>query len=164
MNSSDFLKLHDIALADTLSPNLAYHYRAMCRWYAEKFHTALHIVENELPPSYVVRHYYEANMASMDDEDIDLMVFKALNPDFNEEDEEDLAEFISMVEKEDKTRQERLAKKKQSLEGKKPSDTPDAKVSKTYEGLPPPEANHDPDSILDTAPVLGTKKDDPSSL
>jgi hypothetical protein len=179
MNGSDFLKLHDIALADTLAPDVLYHYRAICRWYSEKFHTPLHIVEHELSPAYVVRHYYESNMATMDEEDIEQLIFQALNPDAREEefDDEDAENFVKLVENVDKARQKKstTAKaqkkpakpRKQSLKSrKKPSGALGATppVKRVYNEPPPPEAGSDPDASLDSTPVLRTESDDPDSL
>jgi hypothetical protein len=162
MKPSDFLKIHDSALVDTLEPDMTYHYRSICRWYSEKFHTPLHTVENELPPIYVLRHYYESNFSTMEEEDMERLIFKALNPDWNEDEEEDIQDFIDMVEKEDKARQSKSTNKKQSIEGKsKPSGTSSVgSVTRTFDEPPPPEAGSDPDSTLGPTPVIGDEDDD----
>lgn len=47
------------ALYDIENPTWMFQYRGICRWYSEKFHTALHVVEWDLTPEEILRHYYE---------------------------------------------------------------------------------------------------------
>jgi primosomal protein N' len=146
MNSSDFIKIHDIALAETLTPSLEYHYRSICRWYSEKYHTPLHIVERDLSPQYVLSHYYESQISHMEEEDVETLIAKALDPDWDEDEEEDIKDFINMIEQEDKARLKRSGNKKQSVS--EPSGTSDVPpVTRTYDELPPPEAGSDPDDV-----------------
>lgn len=158
MNSSDFLKIHDIALAQVIEPNVEYYYRNICRWYSEKFHTPLHIVETELQPSYVLKHYYEVGFGQMKSEELDSAIFKAVNPDFEEDTEEDIQNFIKQVTEEAKSKQKKSnnLKEQQSLESQtKSSDNSNIEtVTRVYDELPPPEAGSDPDDIMDSTPRL----------
>jgi hypothetical protein len=161
VNSSDFLKIHDIALAQVIEPNTEYYYRNICRWYSEKFHTPLHVVETELQPSYVLRHYYEVGFSQMKDEELDSALFKAVNPEHEEDTEEDIQNFIKQVVEEAKSKQKKSDNKKepQSLESK-PSDNSDIEtVTRVYDELPPPEAGSDPDDIVDSTPVLSEQEE-----
>lgn len=164
MNSSDFLKIYDIALASVLEPDVDFHYRSICRWYSEHFHTPLHVVEKELPIQYVVKHYYEAQISSAEEEEIEAMIEKSLNPDWNQDEEEDIQRFIEEVEREEKIKKSGIKKQeKESSKGKsEASGALEAKVEKTYEEPPPPEADSDPDSFMDLTSVLGDQDDDSS--
>lgn len=54
-------------------PSSSYGLRRLFRWYSEKFHTPLHLVEN-LPVDYILQHHYEAHaedlVASENDHDL----------------------------------------------------------------------------------------------
>lgn len=164
MNSSDFLKIYDIALASVLEPDVNFHYRSICRWYSEHFHTPLHIVEKDLPIQYVVAHYYEAQISSADEEDLEGMIAKSLNPGWNQDEEEDIQRFIEEIEREEKIKKSGTKKvEKQSSESKpEASGALEAKVEKTYEEPPPPEADSNPDSFVDLTSVFGDHDDDSS--
>lgn len=161
MNSSDFLKIHDMALAEILEPSFQYYYRNVCRWYSKEFHTPLHLVHT-LPPFFVLQNFYEANLASLDEDDLDSLVFKALNPGVDQESEEEIQEFIDMIEREDEKKQKaRLAKsgikpEKESLEGD-PGEIPsdESMVVRTYDEAIPPEAGlEDSESSDSTSPTF----------
>ena len=47
------------ALHAAIEPTIDSVYRMRCRDYSVKFHTPLHVVENELDPLYVFQHLYE---------------------------------------------------------------------------------------------------------
>jgi hypothetical protein len=134
LNSSDFVRIHDIALAETLEPGFQYYYRSICRWYSEHFHTALHAV-HQLSPAFVLQNYYEATMANIEEEDLDALIFKALNPDTDQDSEEEIQDFIKMVEAEDKKK-----RGTQSSSQDKPSDTP---VVRTYNDELPEDSEGD---------------------
>lgn len=72
-----FLALRLLALRDVLrdrdgipapaSPEFLR--RKIYRWFSEKFHTPLHLVD-ELPIDDILQHYYEANYEAMEEEDL----------------------------------------------------------------------------------------------
>ena len=49
-----------LAIQAVEEPDWEASYRDICREYARKFNTPLHIVEEELPVEYVLTHYYES--------------------------------------------------------------------------------------------------------
>lgn len=65
----DFYKsLRILALAEVVKeePGSAYSIRQVFRWYSEKFHTPLHLVD-ELPLHDVMQHYFESNYEKLKD-------------------------------------------------------------------------------------------------
>jgi len=127
MKSEDFLRIHDIALADTLRPDFQYYYRSICRWYSKHFNTPLHVVHG-LGPAFVLQNYYEATMAQIEEEELDKLIFKALNPETDEDEEEDIQDFIKLVEAEE-VKKGRMKPKPESLVVDKPA----AAVTRTYD-------------------------------
>jgi hypothetical protein len=65
-----YKSLRILAMADVLKgePSAEYSLRKVFRWYSEKFHTPLHIVET-LPLDFVMRHHYEAQYESLIESD-----------------------------------------------------------------------------------------------
>lgn len=55
----DIKSIQLIALADVEIPTWLSEFRKICRWYSKEFSTPLYQTEHELPPDYVLRHYYE---------------------------------------------------------------------------------------------------------
>lgn len=55
----DIRDIQILAIKSAEQPDWGDIYRTICREYSEKYHTPLHIVENELDQEYVLSHYYE---------------------------------------------------------------------------------------------------------
>ena len=96
---SEIQKLHDIALANVLDPDDGYYFRAICRFYSEKFHTPLHEVYR-LPIHTVLINYFEATLEMLDEDDVEEKVAKAVDPNFGNNEEESIQDFIGMIEEE----------------------------------------------------------------
>lgn len=107
--------IHDIALASVLEPDDHYYYRTICRKYSEKFHTPLHHV-HQLPYHTVLVNYFESVFENMHEDDLDEIVHRAVNPNYD--DEEELQDFIQMVEEESEGKR-KAKKKKAKLPAKK---------------------------------------------
>lgn len=114
----DFYKtLKDIALANVLEPDSEAYYRSICRWYSTTFSTPLHVVMYELDFSDVLLHYfehfYEKRLGSSeeDEEAVWIEAMRTINPDFDEEEEESVQEFIRMLEDEQAAKDARKAAK-----------------------------------------------------
>lgn len=174
MKDSDFKKIHDVAVADTVDPDTEYHYRSICRTYSERFNTPLHVVYT-LPPHFVLQNYYEDIMSNMDEDQFEQLLFKAAYPELDQDSEEEIQDFIQMIEDEEagkrpkpkrrpdaKTVLKRSAKKKQSLKQAQTSGTSrDETVVRKYSEQPPPEAGlGDPDSLeTPTSALRGSGED-----
>lgn len=74
-----------VALRDIRDQSATYLLRSIFRWYSEKFHTPLHIVDT-LPLADLLQHYFEARYEDMSDEERSVEVSRLL------EDPEVLAE------------------------------------------------------------------------
>lgn len=56
-----------VAMRDVHNSENYYGIRRILRWYSEKFHTPLHVVERELPLEDVLQHYFEATFEDLDE-------------------------------------------------------------------------------------------------
>lgn len=66
---NDAIKSFKIAcIQSVIQPDSAYFFRALCRWYSEKFHTPLLDVY-DLPFDFLLTHYYEAYYEGVSAED-----------------------------------------------------------------------------------------------
>lgn len=60
-------------------------WRHLCRWYSQKFHTPLHIVE-ELPSDHLLTHYFETIYEDMEPDDRhDAIIFMLESPEERKE-------------------------------------------------------------------------------
>jgi primosomal protein N' len=141
MDSTDDIK--KIAIANVVSPTTEYFYRYVCRWFSKTFHTPLQDVY-EAPFDQVLLAYFEESYESMSEEDLELEVQRALNPDFDEEEEEAVEDFIAMLENEIASKDSSQHKntspvhKAQSIQHKEPSiahkeQEPPKSVTKVFE-------------------------------
>jgi uncharacterized protein YdiU (UPF0061 family) len=122
-----FLKIQAEALANTVEPTLDSVYRRICRTYSKEFHTPLHQVF-ELPFAQVLLNVLEERFSyqNIEDEKFLIQIQKAIDPNFEEEMEEDLKEWIEKIEEEE--RQKRQSSKLDTSKSSNP-----AIVSKTYD-------------------------------
>lgn len=117
MKTSSFYDLFDLcrlrAIGLAIEPTTESIYRMRCREYSEKFHTPLHVVENELDPLYVLGHLYETQYSPrVVDEELNGILeelYKIKDPNYAPISKEDLEDLVdSVLNKEIK----RLSKKK----------------------------------------------------
>lgn len=159
----DLKQLKEIALANVTDPTSEYFYRYVCRWFSKTFHTPL-IQVYDIPQEQVFLAYfeegYEKLSESEDGEEAMLTdAIKAVDPDYDEKEEESIQEFISLIEEEEENKRTRKTKGKQSLHGtnQAPQDKP---VVKTYEAAPEEEADGDGldglDSLTESSSVDGS--------
>lgn len=101
-----------------------YFYRKITRWYSSTYSTPLHQVR-KLPYPVVLREYYEAMLEQLPYNDIIDMAKEELLPDFIEERDSDLEDFIKAVEEEERLKQQKreeeeaISKKKESINNEK---------------------------------------------
>jgi len=100
------VKIHDIALASVLEPDEAYYYRKICRSFSERYHMPLPDVE-KLPYDYVLKHYFEHQIEQLNESDaeeasyaLETRIQRAINPNYDAEEEESIEDFVQMVEDE----------------------------------------------------------------
>lgn len=151
----DLKALKDIALANVLTKDTEYFYRYTCRWFSKTFNTPLMEVY-ELPPDEVFMAFFEEGYekleASEEGEDVIFTdALRAVDPDFDEKEEEAINDFVAMIEAEEKAKREKKEKEKakkgqQEQESFKHSGDEASKgpVIKTYEDTESPlEADGD---------------------
>jgi len=130
-------QIKEIALANVSDPDYEYIYRMTCRWFSKTFHTPLQDVYN-MSPDEVFLHYFETGYEKLQgsDEGEDSIFYdmmKAIDPDFDEKEEEDLQDFIEMIEAEEEAKRQNKA-----------NQTP----TRTYAtGYKEPKTNHDKQSL-----------------
>jgi len=122
----DLKELKEIALANVVDPTSEYLFRYVCRWYSKTFHTPLHVVITELPLSEVLLAYFEEGYEMMDEDERFVEVMRAIDPSFDEQEEESIQKFIEMIEAEEKAKM--LAKK--GDKGKAAEGGADSKIDK----------------------------------
>lgn len=149
---NDILKLQEIALANVLNPDQPYFYRSVCRWYSEKFHTPLHQVF-DLPMEFVFLNYFESITENQEEEELEVRCRKAIDPTYEESEEESIQDLIDMIQEEEKTgKKPPKAKPKESLKnkGRKKPEVPssqDTPVVRHYQDEDPPlDDTDDPES------------------
>ncbi len=113
----DLKELKEIALANVSDPTTEYFYRYMCRWYSKTFHTPLHVVFT-LPPQEIALAYFEEGYEAMDEEDRFEDMMKAIDPDFDNKEEESIQDFIEMIEEEEQNKRLAKAEKEAQLKPK----------------------------------------------
>ena len=92
-------EIFEIALSNVISPDDDYLYRKYCRQYSKLFSTPLHIVY-ELQPDLMLKTVYEYQLEQMEEEDLDLLADKTVNPDdYKEEDFDKFVEELEQIEK-----------------------------------------------------------------
>lgn len=149
-------ELKDIALANVSSPSTEYFYRYACRWYSKTFFTPLAEVY-DMPADEVFLAYfeegYERLSASEDGQEsmfVDMM--KAIDPEYDEKEEESIQEFIEMIEAEEEAKVAKKAGKSggmQSLQSK-PVAPQAEPVFKRYTEAVPQDADGEGLEGLDT--------------
>jgi hypothetical protein len=160
MRIDDIVKIQEIALADHLSPDISHLYRKICRSYSATFHTPLHLVYS-LPPSQVIRDHYEHFLDQIKDEEVlDSLIFRALNPNTDEDEEEEIQDFISMIEQEEEEKQKAKTLKEQESLDQMPSN---GTVSKSYDLPEEQELAKESGKIDPLAEILGFGSDDTES-
>lgn len=97
------------AIANRVKPTEASVYRALCRTYSEKFHTALPLVL-EMDPEHVILNVYEAQAEDMDIEDYQKLehvldtIRSIEDPDYDAKRKAEQEEFDRLAEEEDELR------------------------------------------------------------
>lgn len=123
-------EIKDIALSNTMSEPTDYQYRNICRWYSKTFFTPLHQVF-ELPPHTVLLTFFEEGYKNMEEEELVLEANRAIDPNFDENEEKAIEDFIEMIE--DEEAEKSVAK----------SPPPQAPVVKTFDiPIPDDEPNN----------------------
>jgi hypothetical protein len=123
----DLKILKEIALANVSDPSYEYYYRYVCRWFSKTFHTPLREVY-DMPMDQVFLAYFEEGYEKIaeSDEGEDILLtdmLKAVDPDYDEKEEESIQEFIEMLEEEEENK--RLAKaERDKAKGFAVQDTP----------------------------------------
>jgi hypothetical protein len=95
--SANWPKIDNIALNSVLANHSEYFYRHVCIWYSKEFNTPLHVVQTELNPDNIMLHYFETFYEKLDEEQLHTEVIKAIDPDWNQSEEEDINAFVSML-------------------------------------------------------------------
>jgi hypothetical protein len=149
-----YKEIESIALANVADPDSDYIYRKICRWYSKTFYTPLHTVLNELTFSHVLQAYFEEGFEKMEDEDLKDEMLRTIDPDYDENEEEDIGEFINMIEDEEENKR---MKKLHTQSSKVETQSPAKEVVKSYED----EGSNDLDgSGLDDLGSLKDSKDE----
>ena len=128
----NYKALSDIALAGVMNPTEKVFYRRVCRWYSREFATPLRDVET-CSPEHVLTHYYEdyyERQASNPEANMDHHVLRAINPEFDHDEDKLLQEFIE--------RENELAKKAKTKAKTKPKGN-----TRVFDDDVPPEADGD---------------------
>lgn len=118
----DLKELKEIALANVSDPTTEYFYRYVCRWYSKTFHTPLHVVFTDIPPSDILLAYFEEGYETMDEDDRFLEMMKTINPDFDSQEEESIQDFVNLIEEEEENK--RLAKAEKAAQNKVVTQAP----------------------------------------
>lgn len=149
--SRNIFEIRTIALANVVERNFGFYYRKICRWYSQSFSTPLREVE-KLDPDYVLLHYFEDYFQNISEEDKLYNLYKILDPNFDENEEAEIEDFVKKVEA------QALAKKeaKQNTQLKQQSSdqgSPEGKVRNFEEPPPPDTVSDDLDSLIDITKV-----------
>lgn len=102
----DLKVIREIALANVEDPDSAYYYRNICRWFAKTFNTPMSEVK-AMPPQELYLHYFESAYELMEDDDKFVDIMKAIDPDFEETEEEEIQDFIDMIEQEEEAKRQK---------------------------------------------------------
>jgi hypothetical protein len=152
----DLKELKEIALANVVDPTSEYLFRHVCRWYSKTFHTPLHVVITEIPLSEVFLAYFEEGYEMMDEDERLVEVMRAIDPSFDEKEEESIQDFIKLIEFEEQNK--RLAKaardKAKNLANANTPTNPSGHNTQATPPTPPPPS---------TTPVVRTYIDDTPS-
>lgn len=154
MDYSNLYRSYQIQAAEVvLDPNEQYYYRKICRWYSKTFHTPLNQVEL-LPMDHVLTNYYESTMESIPYNELYDIVIDDFLPEIQKENEDDLNEFIKILEEEQREKQKLKSLKSGSItENNKKTN----KASKKQQSL-----NHNDQSgtVSDLTPDINITFDD----
>lgn len=112
----DLKLVQEIALANVEAETTEYLYRKMCRWYSQTYFVPLDKVETMSPYKLALtffEHTYEAaeDREEMMSEDMR----RAVDPEYDAREEDDLNKFIDMVEEEEENKLIQKNKQKQEL-------------------------------------------------
>lgn len=133
-------EIKEIALANVANPTVEYYYRYVCRWFSKNFSTPLFDVYS-LPPYDVYLAYFEENyekLAQSEDWEEQFLTeaLRAIDPEFDEKEEESIQDFIKMLEDEiaEKKLNKKDVKKRQSstVDNNQPSLPQSKPVVKSY--------------------------------
>jgi len=135
----DFYQLFEIAeikaIQSAMEPSLASIWRKRCRDYSEMFHTPLHVVVNELDPSFVLQALYESkyppSVANYELEELLEILYKIKDPLYSRMSQEETEELVdNVLNREIK----RLSKKQRPTQEKIASDIKAADHKKKPKG------------------------------
>lgn len=111
------------AIADLLSPTEESVWRDACRTYSENFNTPLHVVL-KMDPEHILLNNFEKQLEDVDvDKSVEELlesVYKIENPNYMEEQEQELQDYIDKVVEEEKHSKKTLLKKEEVA----PQNTP----------------------------------------
>jgi hypothetical protein len=100
MDFNNLYRSYQIQAAEVvLTPDEAYMYRKMCRWYSEKFHTPLLTVES-LPIDHILTTYYESTMEQIPYNDLYDLIIEDFLPEIQEVKDKEDEEFAKALEEE----------------------------------------------------------------
>lgn len=117
----DLDKVYSIALSNVIDgTDNEYVYRKITRFYSQKFKVSLKEAR-ALAIEEIALDLYESHLEEMDEEELDQAVERFLNPNFDQDEEASIQEFIKKVEQEEASKQ------------KKPLNATEKTVSKTYD-------------------------------
>lgn len=142
-----FSQQHDIAVAEGIEPEIDRIYRKIVRWFSKNFYTPIQQVE-EMPPSYVLMHYFESNFDALDEDEQWGKIQSILNPSSGEVTDEELEQVAAQVEQELKGK----AKPKKHKTYDKVNNTKKtiSEAKKSFTEETPPEADGEGLDDLDT--------------
>lgn len=131
-------EIKEIALANVSDPTNEYYYRFVCRWFSKTFYTPLPDVYSlsvdEVLLAYFEEGYEKLSQTEDGDNNMKLDAYKAIDPDFDENEDKAVKEFVEMIEAEEE--EKRFSKKFKNKQGQSLNSNhqgPQAKrVSKTY--------------------------------
>jgi hypothetical protein len=130
----EYKKYAEIAFANVADPDESAYYRQICRFYSKTFFTPLHQVFN-LDPELVVSAYFEERASQLEENgDLEEHLAKIADPDYDENEERLLQEFIE--------REEREAREKARAGASKTAKKPRGKT-RVFEDEPPPVVGED---------------------
>lgn len=135
----DLKELKEIALSNVMDPDSEYFFRFVCRWYSKTFHTPLHEVI-KLNPYIIYLNYFEDGYSQMEEEDRIEDMYKAINPDYDKEEEESVQNFIELIEQEEENKRRAKTLKDKLIENfeqttspqSPPVEPPPVQVVRTY--------------------------------
>jgi hypothetical protein len=143
----NFKEMKEIALANVSQPDSEYFYRKVCRWFSKTFHTPLSEVYKLSFDDILLAYFEEGYEKLSDSEDGEEAIYvdmvKAVDPEYDEKEEEAIEDFIEMVEAEEEAKRKSRGisePNRQSLQGS--SKASQAKpVVKTFDEAAPEEAD-----------------------